>query len=295
MLEWDDLRYLRTIARVGTLAGAARELGVEHSTVGRRLSALETALGTRLFTRGSMGLVPTAACNEILPNLEAIAGEIEALELRLSGGDARLEGTVRLTVPELLGPYMVRQLSAFRDRHASIRVEVLSGDKRFDLARGEADLAIRAGEVADADLVVRRLSEVGVSVFASSTYLERRGAPASLDDLGGHDVIAFDANLATYPGAAWLDAHLAGAVVVMRGHTIPAIHKAAVEGLGLALLPCLASSDDPRLRRVTARVLGTRSLNLVVHPGSARMARIRAVMDFLVEIFTRDQALFSGR
>jgi DNA-binding transcriptional LysR family regulator len=294
MLDWDDLRYVFVIARSGTLSGAARELKVEHTTVGRRLTAIEAALGTRLFTRGSTGLSPTPACKAMLPKLQEIADRIEAVEARASGSDARLEGSVTLTVPELLTLYLLERLKTFHAQNASITVDVLSGDRWLDLASGEADLGIRAGEVDEPDLVVRRLATIGVSLYASAGYLERHGAPPSVDDLSGHHLIGLDANLAQYPGAAWLEARSAGAVVVMRGHTISAVYNAALEGLGLAVLPCIAGSVDARLRRVTARVVGTRNLQLVVHPDRARLARVRALMEFLLDQFERDRALFGG-
>lgn len=294
MLDWGDLRYVWVVARVGTLTSAARELKVEHTTVGRRLKAIEASLGARLFTRGPTGLCPTPACNEIMADLHGIASQVDALEARVAGSDARLDGNVRLTVPELLAPYLVKHLATFREQQPSIAVDVLGGDRRFDLARGEADLAIRAGDVDEADLIVRRLATVGVSVFASEKYLESRGVPSSMDDLAGHDVIGLDANLAHYPGAAWLEANSVGAVIVMRGNTITAVYNAAIEGLGLALLPCVAGSVDARLRRVTSRVVGTRSLQLVIHPDRARLARIRVLVDFLLDRFERDRALFAG-
>ncbi len=292
MLAWDDLRYVWTIARVGSLAAAARELAVEHTTVGRRLSAIESALGTRLFTRGSSGLVPTAACAALIPRLSAIAAELANIESDLAGADVRLEGRVRLTAPELISPYLAAELAAFRAAHPAIDVVIVSGDRNLDL-RTEADLAIRGVPVTDGDLIAKPLIVSGVSVYAVQSYLDRRGTPASVDDLAGHDVVAYVESAQMLPGAPWMEAHLTGANVVVRAHSVPAALAAALGGAGLAALPCSVGSD-PRLVRITPAVVATQPLTLVSHPDVWRLARVRALTGYVMELFTRDRALWSG-
>jgi DNA-binding transcriptional LysR family regulator len=293
-VDWNDLRYLLAIARGRTLAGAARLLGVEHSTVGRRLSALETALKTRLFTRGPEGFTLTRAGTDILPLAEAVEAHIETISRRVSGEDARVEGLVKLTTSESLSGYLVKQLSTLRERYPSLVVEILSGNRSFDLMRGEADLAVRIRAVTEPDLVARHLAVAGWSLYAAATYVERKGTPPSPEDLRGHDVIGFDQTLAQVPGALWLAEHGGSANVVLRGNSIIAVFNAALVGLGATVLPCFLGDPEPTLRRLTPRVLGEREIMLVVHPDLARVARVRAVMDFLVEVFDRDRVLWRG-
>src|SRR5262249_41615405 len=149
LVDWNDLRYFLAIARAGTLVGAGRELGVEHTTVSRRLAALETTLGTRLFVRGPEGLLLTGAGTDILPCAEAVAAQIEAIERRISGGDSRVEGVVRLAIPESMNQYTMQMLAALRERYPALRVEVLTDNRAFDLRRGEADVALRFMDVSD--------------------------------------------------------------------------------------------------------------------------------------------------
>lgn len=294
MFDWNDLRYLLAIARTGTLTSAARELGVEHTTVGRRLAALEGALGKRLFTRGPDGLVATSAAREILPLAEEIAARVDAIDRRISGEDARIEGIVRVTTSEALSGYLVKQFVALRERHPQLVVEILSGNRAFDLMRGEADLAVRAREVDEPGLVVRKLATAGWSMYASPAYVARKGAPPSPEDLRGHELVGFDKSMGAVPGALWLDEHGEGAQIVMRGNSIVAALNATILALGIAVLPCFIADPESALQRVTPRVLGGRGIFLVAHPDLTKVAKVRTVMDFVVETFERDAKLWSG-
>lgn len=293
-VDWNDLRYFLAVARAGTLAGAARELGVVHTSVGRRLSALEDALGTKLFVRGKEGLTLTAAGQEMLPTAEAMARLADGIERRIGGEDARVAGVVRVTIPESLNGYMVARLGALRAQHPELVVELLSGNRAFDLRRGEADLALRFMEVDDGELIVRRIGTSGWALYASETYRARRGPLASSDDLSGHELLGFDASLAETTGAQWLAAHGHGARVVLRGNSLMALASAAAAGLGLVPLPCFAGDADPALVRMTPARIGTRPILLVAHPDLARIARVRATIDFLVALIAAESALWSG-
>lgn len=294
MLDWNDLRYLLAIARAGTLAGAARSLGVEHTTVGRRLTALETGLSARLFLRGPEGFVPTAACQAILPLAQQVADQVDAIERRVAGDDEKVEGTVRLTTSEALSGYLVRQFGGLYQKHPRLVVDIQTGNRAYDLMRGEADIAIRVRETSEPDLLVRKLVTAGWSLYAAPSYVARKGLPASPEALAGHDLIDFDQSLSASPGALWTREHGGGANVVLRGNSIVAALNACMLGLGVAAVPCFLGDLEPTLQRLTPRLVGERGVFLVAHPDVARTARVRAVMDYVVDIFTRDAALWSG-
>src|ERR1700690_2871763 len=137
VFDWNDLRYFLAIARARTFAGAARDLGCEHASVGRRVSVRETALGARLFLRGPDGLIATAAGRQMLPLAEEVAARVEAIERRVSGDDGRIEGTVRVSTSESASVYFVQRFVALRERHPALVVEILSGNHASDLLRGE--------------------------------------------------------------------------------------------------------------------------------------------------------------
>jgi DNA-binding transcriptional LysR family regulator len=293
-LDWNDLRYLLAIARHGTLAAAARALGVEHTTVGRRLSGLETALAAKLFTRGPDGFALTRAGGEIVPLAEEMERSAGAIERRVSGEDARIAGNVRLTTSEAVSGYLVTQFASLRERHPELMVEILSGNRAYDLLRGEADLAVRVRDTSDPELISRRIASAGWSLYASPAYVARKALLADPADLAGHDVIGFDQSLAFVPGALWLEKHAGGASVVLRGNSIVAVLNAATFGLGIAVLPCFLGDRAPGLERLTPQVTGSREVSLVVHPDLVKVARVRAVMDCVVAAFTRDALLWSG-
>jgi DNA-binding transcriptional LysR family regulator len=292
--NWDDFRYFLAIARTGTFAGAARELKVEHTTVSRRLAALEKTLATRLFTRGPDGVDLTRAGQEILPLAEEMATRVDGIVRRVSGEDERVAGSVRVTTSESLGGYLVRQLAELRVRHPELVVEVLTGNRAFDLLRGEADLAVRVRLDTEPDLIARKIGVAAWALYASPAYLERKGAPACLDDLGDSDVIGFDDSLAAAPGALWLADHGRTANFVMRANSIIAALNATIVGMGISALPCFVAEAEPGLRRLGPGTAGERDVFLVVHPDLARVARVRAVMDYVVEVFRRDAGLWNG-
>ena len=293
-VNWDDLRYFLALARAGFLKGAARELGVEHTTVGRRLGALERALGARLFTRGPSGLVLTDAGNAILQSAKAIAEQVASIELRVGGVDSRIHGVVRLTIPESVDSYFVQQAQELRSRHPGITVDLISTNEPVDIRDGAADIAVRFCEVTDLDLVTRTLGTGGWSLYASNGYVARKGLPYDINDLAGHEVIGYDDSISDIIGARWLREHAVGGTFVLRANGTATVTSAVVAGLGIAPLPCIVGNREPNLVRLSPEILGACSITLVVHPDLSPVARIRKTMDFLVEAFERDAALWSG-
>jgi len=293
-VDWNDLRYFLAVRRAGTLAGAARALKVEHSTVSRRLTALEESLGARLFLRGPEGFSPTPAGDRLLPLAESMEAAVVAIDRQVSGGDERVEGTVRLTASEVFSGFVVKRLGRLRERHPDLVVEVLTGNQAFDLSRGEADLAIRIMATADPELLVRKVVDCGWAMYAAFGYVERRGTPPNPETLAGHDLIGYDDTMARVPGALWLAAHGGGANIVLRGNSIMAVLSACLAGLGVTVLPCHLGDVESTLVRLAPAVLGSRPMFLVVHPDLARVARVRVVMDFLIEIMTEEATLLEG-
>jgi len=293
-MDWNDLRYFLTIARSGSLAKAARELSVEHTTVSRRLGALEEDLGTRLFARGPAGLVLTAPGKNMLPIVECIAEQISSIERCVSGLDGRVAGAVRLTIPESGNNYFMQRLGELRSRHPELVIELISDNRALDIRRGEADIAVRFAANPDQDLVVRKAGKAGWSLYASPAYLARKGPLVSITDVTGHELIGYADLLAMVEGEQWLRSLRPAPTVVMRGNNIAAVTRAAVEGIGIAPLPCFAAAPETGLVRITPELIGEREITLVVHPDLVRVARVRATMDFLIELFQREATLWSG-
>lgn len=282
-LDWDDLRYFLRAAHAGTLAGAARAMGVEHSTIGRRLTALERALGGPLFVRAPDGLHLTPLGTTLLPLVEDV--ERAVLSVHTSTQPAR----VRLAMPTGFTKLFSANVGRLREAHPQLTLELVTGARTVDLKRGEADLAIRSGPI-DHELIARPLGESGWSLYAAPVYLARHREPIDLDDLSGHEIIGFDPLLADAPPALWLEQHARGATVVLRSREMADMQAAALSGAGLALLPCLGADDEPGLIRQTPRVLATRPLSLV-YPPEARLAQpVQAVIRFVLDVM-RDNAV----
>lgn len=295
MLEWNDLRFFLAIYRAGTLAGAARTLGVEHTTVGRRLAAMERDLGATLFARTPGGFLPTESAGKILPLAEQAERALEGIERIALGEDQRPDGLVRVTTSETFATFLSKWLADLRVRHPGITVEMLSGNANLDLARREADLAIRAAPTTQPELLCRKLAAPGWSAYAAQSYVARRGKPSPITDLKGHDVIAYNDSLSQSPGGLWLAAHDKGANIVLRSGSIPAAWNAALGGLGIAVVPCFLALREEAMQRLTPEVLGTRDVFLVVHPDLVHVTRVRIVMDFFIECFTREADVLAGR
>jgi DNA-binding transcriptional LysR family regulator len=290
-LDWDDLRYFLRAAQCGTQASAARALGVEHSTVGRRLAALERSLGAPLVTRAADGLHLTPLGARLLPLVEDVERAVMAVQAATTNQPAR----VRLAMPTGFTKLFTEHLDRLLAAHPGVALELLSGSRPVDLRKGEADLAIRTGPVADEALVARKLCDTGWSVYAAPAYLARHAAPPDLQDLRGHDLLGFDPSLAGVPAARWIEEHAAGATVVLRSREMTDMLAAARGGAGLAALPCLMGDDEPGLVRVTPEVIAERDVWLV-YPQEARLsAPVRAVIGFVVDVMRDNAARVAGR
>jgi DNA-binding transcriptional LysR family regulator len=278
-LDWDDLRYFLRAVHSRTLAGAARDMGVEHTTIGRRLSALERSLGAPLVLRGPEGLRLTPLGEKVSPLVEEVERAVRAVHDAVASHRAR----VRLAVPSGFARLFAPGVAQLCRDHPGLALELMSGSQPVDLKRGEADLAIRSGPVTDKELIVRKLGESGWSLYASEAYLARRSGSIDPDDLSGHDVIGYDAALAALPAAEWIEKRAARATVVLRNREMTDMVAAAASGVGLAALPCILADDEPALRRLTDEVIATRTLSLVYRREARLSDSVRAVVRFVTD------------
>jgi DNA-binding transcriptional LysR family regulator len=287
--NWDDLRIFLAVLRHGSHSRAGRALRVDPTTVGRRLAALETDLGTALFERTPAGLTATPAGQLLGRRAERIETELLASERELSGRDARLEGEVRITAGDaitthLLVPWMLE----FQRAHPGIRLEFLADNAALDLTRLEADLAVRLFRPRERSLVAVRAGALPFSVFGSAAYFTRRTRPRTIEDLADHDWIEWGAALAATPPSRWLARHVPKRRVLVRASTTMALIAACAAGYGLALLPTFAAETDRRLVAVSVqRPPPGRDVWIVTHADTRGNARVRAVVSWLREGFGR--------
>ncbi|HEU4538981.1 MAG TPA: LysR family transcriptional regulator [Polyangiaceae bacterium] len=293
-LSWDDLRVALTVRRAGTFAEAGARLGVAPSTVGRRVAALERTLGSTLFERQPGGPVVTAEGLAVLAFAERVEGLVAEARLSAGGADGRLAGAVRLTAPEPFLTYLAPSFAALRRRHPALALELVAETRVLDLARGEADLALRTVAPRAPALVGRKLGVLPMGLYASDAYLERAPPPRRLADLGGHALLGFTRGL-DLPEARWFARH-GLAAFALRSNSAAVLAASAAAGHGVALLAEAVAARHTGLRAVLPNeAYPSVGAWLVMHERRRRTARVRAVADFLAEEFARLRPLLAPR
>jgi len=282
--HWDDLRYFLALFERGTLSAAARTLAVEHTTVARRIDALETALGARLFDRFARGWTPTATGVALLPAARRVEAELHGVWRAASAGGA-VRGTVRVSAPPALCAWLLAPaMPALLTRQPELEVELRGEARMADLLRGETDIALRFRRPASPGLALRRLTDVGYGVYASARYLATH-APRDWQFLG------YDETLGETPQQQWLERFAGARRHRLRSNDLGTLYQAARSGAGVAVLPdYFAEAPAGGLAPAPgARCPITRPLWLVMHEDVRRAPPVRAVADALVDWFRRRQ------
>jgi DNA-binding transcriptional LysR family regulator len=281
-MAWSDFEFFLAVARGGSHAAAARALHVDPTTVGRRLTVLQEALGTQLFERRVGGLRLTEAGSQLVPRAERMEAEAFGAERELRGADARLTGEVRVTAPDgIVVHVLLPRLHELRRVHPGLEIEVRAEMRTADLARREADIAVRLARPKEPSLVARRAGTMRFALYASHDYLAARGTPRKVADLAAHDFIAFDIGVAL-PQIQWLQKQVPNARYVLRLNNTTTVTAACAAGHGITLLPTFVAADDPRLTALLPRITGpTRELWVVTHQAVRRNARVTVMTEWL--------------
>jgi len=294
-IDWDDLRYLLAVSRHGTLTAAAAVLGVTQPTVGRRLAGLERRLRARLVRSGPGGAELTATGEVLVRRAERM--ELEALEAtRLaSGRDEGVAGRLTLTASEwlvarVLGP----GLAGLLEKHPGLRVDLLASPRWANLARGEADLALRPARFEQQAVFQRELARLGYGLYAARSYLARHGPPDFDRGCPGHSLLAMDEDVPT-ADAPWLREVAGAAQVVARTNGREGLVAMAAAGLGLACLPRIVGDAAAGLELLDPPVPPPeRRLWLGVHRDTRHLPRVRAAIAYLAELLRSVQPTLLG-
>jgi DNA-binding transcriptional LysR family regulator len=293
-LDWDHLRVFLAVARHSQLLAASRRLGLNHATVARRLDSLEAALGTPLIERRPTGCALTEAGERLLPVAEHIEAEVAGITEGFRAEEADVSGTVRIGAPDGLGNYfLAAELGAFAKLHPNLEVELVPLPRTFSLSRREADLAIVLDRPTEGRLVISRLTDYTLGVYASSTYITKHGTPQSEGDLAGHIAVTGVEDLA-YASALDYSA-------LLERHCRQKFHCASVvgqmeaikAGCGLGVLHDFASVHEAgMLVRILPEIAFRRSYFLLAHPDTVGIRRIAATRDFIVRRFREERHRF---
>jgi DNA-binding transcriptional LysR family regulator len=289
-IDWDDLRVFSAIVRGTSVRAAAKDLGIHHSTVARRLENLEQRLGVHLFTRTPLGLRITDEGRDVLGRTERVETEIDSLERGLQGQDQRLEGMIRLTMLDAMAVgFLMDDLARFAALYPRVDLELLATQEALDLGRREADMAIRVTASPPEFLVGRNLGSYALAVYGSASYL------AEHDPLYHPESCAWIDVLQGPPEDAWQKSVFPGIQTRMHCQSVLLRIAAVRAGIGIALLPCALCDPDPSLVRVQGveTVVGD-PIWVLTHPDLRGTARIRVLMSFLAESFERHRAQLMG-
>lgn len=292
-LNWDDLRVFLAVARNGRFTEAGRMLGVDHTTVARRMRTLEDAMSGRLFERTTRGAELTEIGRNLLEHAERIESEVMNASSRISGMDDVLRGTVRLATPEAFGTWLVASYARkLHQRHPLLRLELVPEPGRVNLTNREADIAIMFNRPAGGPIVARHLVDYRLGLYASRDYLDRHGSIA-LGSLSDHPFASYIDERLDVPELRFLREVSEQASPVFRSTSIAAQHAAVAGGLGLGMLHAFAADTDPRLQRVLAEEVEVkRSYWIACHSDLVRFPRMRAVIDFLDGLVARHHKRF---
>jgi DNA-binding transcriptional LysR family regulator len=295
-MDWDHLRTFLSVARNGQLLAAGRKLGVNHATVGRRLDALEAHLGVKLFIRRPTGSMLTQSGERLLPIAERIETQVLETIENFQNEGAEVSGTVRVGVPDGVGTYfLAAELASLAQLHPDLVVELVPLPRTFSISRREADLAISLEQPTEGRLVVVRLTDYTLSVYASREYLSRRGTPRRVQDLDIHTVVAsvddfayasaldYTTTLEQHAGGIFRCASVAGQIETVRA------------GRGIAVLHDFAAATAPNLISILPSIKFRRSYFLFSHPETAEVRRIAACRDFITRRVREERRRFIKR
>ena len=293
MNDWDDLRFFLAVGETGSLAGAARRLRVNHSTVFRRINAMEEKLQVRLFDRLPEGYRLTPEGESIIDEARRIEESIHEIDRRIAGKDLQLSGLIRLTSPlELALKFLPELLARFAAAYPDIEIEIAVSDSDFDLSRREADLALRATAAPPEHLIGRKIVDLPWFAVAGEAYLEPHGVPADVDALSGHCLIGADAAFSRLTIFEWQRRRFPASIIRYRSNNLATMAALARAGLGIAFLP--VDQDQAGLRRLfPVCAEATSGLWLLTHPDLRQTARVRTLMTFLHEELADDPRLLS--
>jgi DNA-binding transcriptional LysR family regulator len=295
-LPWGDLHVFLVLRRAGTFAAAARILDVDATTVSRRLTRLEERLGTQLFQRTPDALIPTPEAESIVESVEHMDRQAARVASQIAGRDALVEGVVRIAVtPQFARSFLLPRIPPLCARYPLLELQIVPSQRRADLTRDEADLALRfqvagGGAPAEAtshiEIQSRRLASLSVGVYASREYIARAGRPKNAHAMRGHDIVLPNEEAPHIPGRAWVDRVRSLGRASIRVD-VASTAAAVSAGFGVGALVGLYAEELPNLVHLTPPdSVDARDLWILMPTDLVRVARVRVVWDFIVGLTT---------
>ncbi len=294
-LNWDDFRYFIVLSRTRSFVAAAAELKVTHSTVARRISALEAALQTKLFFRTERGCRLTPAGETMLPHAEQLESTVAYLEEEVSGRDKRLSGSIRIGAPDGFGNcFLAPRLGKFQRMHPELEIELVAVPMYYSLARREIDLLITIRKPAGGHIIAKKLPSYRFGLFATKRYLREHPPIRHREDLRRHRMIGYIEDLLYDEELHFMDEILPGLRPRLRSSTIVGQMNAILADNGIGILPYFMAGAEGSLVNVLPEVSLERTFWIQFNPDSRRIARVRATIDFIAaEMEAAKEILFT--
>ena len=299
-MDWTDLHYFLVVAHTGAISRAARELKVNHSTILRRLDALERSLGVRLFDRQASGYTLTPAGERLSEQLGSMREQVESAERQLAGADTALRGTIRLTTTDtLVHGLLLPHLNAFNAQHPGIELQVVVNNAVLNLTKREADIAVRGSNTPPENLIGRYVGSIQTAPYVSRSVLNtmlKQQKGKRRPRLAEFEWVGTDESLDHLPQSRWLAKAIPPERVRLRLDTLMGMFHAVRQGAGAAMLLCPLGDSDASLVRLappTPEMDG--QIWVLTHPDLKKVARIRAISEFLYERLSKDSKLVHER
>lgn len=288
--DWNDYQVFLAVARAGKLALAARTLGIDATTVGRRLKRLETRLDATLFEQTREGQTLTEAGEQLLSRVEAMARAADAISE--TGRTAKgLSGTIRISVSEGFGSwFLARHLQEFAAQHPHLTLDLVASSGFLSPSKREADIAVVLSRPKAGPLISRKLADYALRLYAHPAYLARRGTPQTPQHLAsGHQLVGYVPDLLYAPELRYLNEICPDPELHpgLRSSSINAQHGLIASGAGIGVLPCFIGDTDPALTPVFPDRFIRRSFWLVMHKDTYSLARIEACKEWLIACVSR--------
>jgi DNA-binding transcriptional LysR family regulator len=292
-LDWDNVRYFLAVVRAGQFLAAARQLSVDHATVARRVTALETRLGTKLFERRTSGCVMTASGERFLAAAERIEAEVLRAQAELSATGLDVAGTVRIGAPDGFGTlFLSGRLGVLAQQHPALTIQLVPVPRAFSLSKREADIAITIDRPEAGRLAVRKLVDYSLHFYASKDYLAAHGKPRTRDDLMQHSIVTYVQDLLFSPELNFMPEFFGPLYRRLECASAVGQNEAVKGGGGIGILHDYHAANDSGLEMLLPELSFQRTYWIVTHLDSRSSLRIKAVVDFILEAVMREKASF---
>jgi len=286
-MDWNAVKIFLAIVETGTLADAARNLGINHSTVFRRLNSFEAEVGGRLFERLNQGYQLTAMGEELLVEANKIAASFDNMERHIVGKDIQPRGIVKITAPNNIAyRYLPRYITVFNQAYPEICIQILVSNQEFNMTNRQADIAVRATSTPPEHLVGRKIRSIEWGVYGSKDYVERAGQPENIESLHQHSLIGASGSMQHLPAFIWQEKNLLEQIRV-RCDDLVAMSSFVETGQGLGFLP--DDQQRPGIKKLFTFEPGkTSDLWLLTHPDLRHVERIKLAMKHLAKSFAEE-------